>query len=241
VDPAYVDAHVAEDAGHWYFRGRRTIIRTALRRMLPRRPLRMLEIGCGTGHVLAGLLEFGEVVGVEVSDHLRSVAKARGLDVRKGALPHDVPIPSGWADVVLLLDVLEHLDDDAAGLRAARDVLRPGGALVVTVPAYAWLWSGHDVVLGHRRRYVAGRLRALIEEAGYRVERLSYFNTVLFPAVVATRLYKRIRGDQRHDLHRPRPLVNDLLECVFALERHVVPTPGLPAGTSLFVLGRRRD
>jgi SAM-dependent methyltransferase len=189
--------------------------------------------------MLGGLAEFGEVIGVEANDALLAVALAAGLDVRKGTLPDDLPIPSGWADVVLLLDVVEHLDDDVAGLRGARRFLREGGVLVVTVPAYQWLWSGHDVALGHRRRYVAAELRRLVEGAGYRVERLTYFNTVLFPAIAWTRLYKRLRGDVRHDLRRPGPVLNSVLQWLFALERHVVPTPALPFGTSLLVVARR--
>ena len=140
---------------------------------------------------------------------------------------------------MLLLDVIEHLEDDVAALQAARRLLTEGGVLVVTVPAYPWLWSGHDAALGHRRRYVAEGLRRLVEGAGYRVERLTYFNTVLFPAIAATRLYKRWRGDDRHDLRRPGPTLNRLLEMLFALERHVVPSPALPFGTSLMVVARR--
>ena len=239
MDPAYLAAHVEEDRQHWYFRGRMAVLRGALRRVLPRRRLRLLEIGCGTGHVLGGLGEFGEAVGIEANDALLAVARAAGLDARKGALPDDLPITPGWADVVLLLDVIEHLDDDVAALRAARRVLREGGMLVVTVPAYPWLWSGHDVALGHRRRYVAAGLRRLVDGAGYCVERLSYFNTVLFPVIVGTRLYKRWRGDDRHDLRRPGPVLNTVLERLFSLERHVVPTRALPFGTSLFVVARR--
>ena len=239
MDPAYLAAHVEEDDQHWYFRGRLAVIIGALRRVLPQRPLRLVDIGCGTGAVLRGLADFGEAVGVEVNEILLAVARAAGLDARKGALPDDLPIAAGWADVVLLLDVIEHLDDDVAALRAARRVLADGGVLVVTVPAYPWLWSGHDVALGHRRRYVAGGLRRLVEGAGYRVERLTYFNTVLFPAIVATRLYKRLRGDDRHDLQRPGPALNGFFGTLFALERHVVPSPALPFGTSLMVVARR--
>jgi SAM-dependent methyltransferase len=239
VDPAYLAAHVEEDRGHWYFRGRLTVIRSALRPVLARRSLRLLEIGCGTGNVLQGLEEFGETVGIEANDALLAVARAAGVDARKGALPDDIPIAPGWADVVLLLDVIEHLDDDAAGLRAARRVLRDAGVLVVTVPAYRWLWSGHDVALGHRRRYGAAGLRRLVEGAGYRVERLTYFNTVLFPVVAGARLYKRLRGSDHHDLRRPGPALNRSLEWLFALERHVVPAVPLPFGVSLLVVARR--
>ena len=138
--------------------------------------------------MLDGLRDFGETVGIEANDALLAVARAAGLDARAGSLPDDLPIAPGWADVVLLLDVIEHLDDDVAGLRGARRVLRKDGVLVVTAPAYPCLWSGYDVALGHRRRYVAAGLRRLVESAGYGVEQLTYFNTVLFPVIAGRRL-----------------------------------------------------
>jgi SAM-dependent methyltransferase len=238
MKPVYVAAHVEEDGLHWYFRGRLTLISTVLRRVLPRRPLRLLDLGCGTGNLLAVLEQFGEAVGMDPSDALLAVARAAGLDARKGSLPDDLVVAPGWADVVLLLDVIEHLDDDGAGLRAARRALRDDGLLVIAVPACPSLWSGHDVALGHRRRYTAVGLRQVVEAAGYRVQYLSHFNTVLFPAIASIRLWKRMRGDDRHDLRRPAPIVNAILEWLFALERHVVPRCALPFGTSLLLVAR---
>jgi SAM-dependent methyltransferase len=239
VDPDYLAVHVEEDRGHWYFRARRSVIESVLRRALPRRRLHLVDIGCGTGNVLDRLGDFGEAVGVEANETLLAVARAAGLDARKGALPDDLPVASGWADVVLLLDVIEHVEDDLAALRGARLVLADGGLLLLTVPAHPWLWSTHDVVLGHRRRYVASSLRRLVERAGYRVERVTYFNSVLFPAIAGTRVVKRLRGSDRHDLQRPGPLLNRVLERLFALERHVVARWPLPFGMSLLVVARR--
>jgi len=107
------------------------------------------------------------------------------------------------------------------------------------VPAYRWLWSGHDEVLGHRRRYTAAELRAAVERAGFRVVRVSYFNTLLFPLLVAVRAWKRLRGDRGHDLRRPSAPLNWLLERIFAFERHLVPRVPLPFGASLLLIGRR--
>lgn len=239
MDPGYVATHLEEDRMHWWFRGRLAVILAALRRALPRRPLRLLEFGCGSGNVLGALREFGEPVGMEVHPELAAAARAAGLDVRHGALPDDLVVPPGWAEVVLLLDVLEHLEDDAAALAAARRALAPDGLLVVTVPAYRWLWSAHDVALGHRRRYTARTLRRLVEGAGFRVERVSYFSTLLFPLVALARAWKRLTGDRTHDLHRPAPALNRWLERLFALERHLVPRVPLPFGSSLLLLARR--
>ena len=239
MDPAYVAVHMEEDRSHWWFRGRLAVLLATLRRALPARPVRLLELGCGSGNVLAALSEFGEAVGMDAHDDLTAAARAAGLDVRVGHLPDNLGVPPGWAEVVLLLDVIEHVDDDVATLSAARAGVAEGGLLVVTVPAYRWLWSGHDEVLGHRRRYTARELRTAVERAGFRVVRVSYFNTLLFPFLVVVRGWKRLRGDRGHDLHRPATPLNWLLERIFALERHLVPRLALPFGASLVLIGRR--
>ena len=239
MDPGYVAVHMGEDRSHWWFRGRLAVITATLRRILPPHPVRLLELGCGTGNVLAALSEFGEAVGMETHLELIAAARAAGLDVRTGRLPDDLGVAPGWADVVLLLDVIEHVDDDVAALVAARRAVAHGGLLIVTVPAYRWLWSGHDEVLGHRRRYTAARLRAVVERAGFSVLRVSYFNTLLFPMLALVRVWKGLRGDRRHDLRRPAAPLNRLLERVFAFERHLVPHTPLPFGASLLLIGRR--
>ncbi len=238
MDPAYVSIHMEEDRSHWWFRGRLAVILATLRRALPPRRVRLLELGCGTGNVLAALSEFGDAVGMDAHGDLTAAARAAGLDVRVGHLPDDLGVAPGWAEVVLLLDVIEHVDDIAT-LSAARAGVCEGGFLVVTVPAYQWLWSGHDEVLGHRRRYTATELRAAVERAGFRVLRVSYFNTLLFPLLVAVRAWKRLRGDRGHDLQRPAAPLNWLLERIFAFERHLVPRVSFPFGASLLLIGRR--
>ena len=238
MERAYTAVHIEEDRRHWYFRGRLAVLSSVFGHLLPRPASRVVELGCGTGNVLHTLARFGEAVGIEHDEALRAVARAAGLDVRKGTLPDDVPLPDGWADAVLLLDVIEHLDDDVAALRTARRLTRPGGTVIVTVPAYAWLWSGHDVALGHRRRYTAGTLRRVLHGADLRVEHLGYFNTVLCPAIAAVRAVKRIAGARGHDLGHPPDVVNRALTALFAFERHLVLRPGLPFGCSVLGVAR---
>lgn len=240
MDPAYVAVHAEEDREHWWFRGRLEIVTTALRGALGGRRTRLLDLGCGAGNVLAALGEFGEAVGMEAHPALIAEARARGLDVRPGALPDADVVPPGWPEVVLLLDVIEHVDDDVAALAAARRLVAHDGLLVVTVPAYPWLWSAHDVALGHRRRYTAAGLRTAVERAGFVVRHLSHFNTLLLSVVIAVRAWKRLTGDSRHDLSRPAAPLNRLLARLFALERFVVPRWALPCGASLLLLATPR-
>ena len=236
MQPGAVAAHMRESDHHWYFQGRRAVLRAVIDAVRPPGRLRVLELGCGDGNVLAGFTDLGEVVGIEPDPELAAAARARGLDVRPGRLPHDLPVPEGWADLLLMIDVLEHLDDDAAALSAVRRLLRPGGTLVAAVPAYRWLWSRHDTASGHRRRYVRRQLDAVVAGAGFRVERVTYFNTLLFPAIAAATL-GGLRGED--DLKRPAPWLNRALAAVFAAERFIVPQWRLPFGVALLVVGRR--
>jgi trans-aconitate methyltransferase len=239
MDPAYVVVHLEEDREHWWFRGRQAVVLAVLGRVLGPGRHRLLDLGCGSGNVLEALGRFGDAVGMDADASLVAAARAAGLDVRQGRLPDDRVVPAGWPDVVLLLDVLEHLDDDVAALRTAHALLAPGGTLVVTVPAYRWLWSGHDVALGHRRRYRAAGLREALERAGFTPSYVSYFNTLLLPAVVLVRTWKILRGRPGHDLARPTAAVNGALARVFGLEAAIVPRWPMPCGASLLAVARR--
>jgi SAM-dependent methyltransferase len=253
MKPGYIATHVAEEPHHWWFRGRRAVLRSVLRASLPRGGLRLVEIGCGTGLFLPVAAEFGEALGVEASPEFLEVARGRGFPVLAGALPDHLPLPPASCDVVLLLDVLEHIGDDRAALKAAADLLRPGGLVVCTVPAYAWLWSPHDDTLGHRRRYTVGSLSRLAREVDLLLRRATYFNTLLAPPIIAVRLLRRWRSHAlprgeaaapavrpEHDLVRPSPPLNALLAGIFSLEARLLGMTGLPFGISVLLVAQRR-
>lgn len=239
MDPAYIAAHLEEDEEHWWFLGRRAVLRSVLRAAFRGEGLRLAEIGCGGGSLLRTAGEVGEVVGIESDPEFLRAARERGFPVLSGALPDRLPLPEESCDGVLLFDVLEHIEDDRAALRAAARLLKPGGLVVATVPAYPWLWSAHDVVLGHRRRYTRAGLRRLAREAGLLPVRSSYFNTVLAPAVVGVRLVRRWRGASGHDLRRPARPVNRLLAWLFAVEAGLLRWADLPFGISILLVARR--
>ena len=241
MDPAYAAVHAEEDRAHWWFLGRRAVILAEMARRLPAGRARMAELGCGSGGMLEALSRFGTAVGVETDAALRARAQERGLDVRAGALPDAIPLHPGRWDAVCLFDVLEHVDDEAGALAACRRLLVPGGRLFVTVPAYAWLWSRHDELLGHRRRYTARGLRQVAERAGFTVERLTYFNTILAPPIMAVRIVRAALRRPGHDLDRPAPWLNRALAACFSAEARLLRWTSPPFGISILLVARRAD
>jgi SAM-dependent methyltransferase len=240
------DLHAELEEDHWWFTARRSIVQTLLQRELRRDPglklpLRILDVGCGAGATVRHLSSFGSVIGIDPSPAAVAYAKSKGdVDVRIGALPGDLPFrPGEQFDVITLLDVLEHVEQDVEALLAIRKLLRPGGRLIVTVPAFQFLWSGHDVINEHKRRYSRAELGEKLARGGFKVSTLSYFNTVLFLPIAAVRVARRWAGaddDAEHNVGKVSPPINALLHALFSVERHVLPSMRLPFGVSLIAL-----
>ena len=239
---AQVYERMAElDSSHWWFVARREILEEVIRRIVrPPENARILEIGCGTGHNLPMLSKFGPVEASELDDKARALASARfGRRIEAAALPDLSVFPEAHFDLVALLDVLEHVPDDRSALAAIRTRLKPGGKLLVTVPANPWMWSAHDVAHHHHRRYRKAELGKAARAAGYEVELLSPFNSLLFPLVAAARIAGRLTGrESADDAMPPRPL-NSVLRGIFALESALVGRVPLPVGVSLVAVLRR--
>ena len=223
------------DDRHWWYRARREILADLIRRRIPLPPdPRILEIGCGTGHNLGTLKRFGRVDAIEIDDSARAIATARlGHPVMAAPLPALTGVDAGAYDLVALLDVLEHVEEDREALASIAGKLRPGGRILIAVPAHPWMWSAHDVVNHHKRRYTRRTLRAAIGDAGLRIEMLSWFNSLLFPLAAAARVAGRITGKEDSDDKLPPGPVNRLFEAVFGLERHAIGRVPLPPGVSL--------
>jgi SAM-dependent methyltransferase len=183
----------AQEERHWWFRGRRAVVEALLARAAIGSRPRILDAGCGTGGNLVAFGSLGPATGVDPSPHAVEACRARGLtNVRQASL-ESLPFEDGAFDLVLMTDVLEHIADDGAALRELRRVAAPGAALVLTVPAYQWLWSPHDVEMHHQRRYtrpgLVGRLRA----AAWEPRLATYFNSLLLPPIAAVRAAQRLR------------------------------------------------
>jgi SAM-dependent methyltransferase len=226
------------DQRHWWYRGRREVLADLIRRVVaPPARAQILEIGCGTGHNLAMLREFGNVDAIELDDESRAIAEERlGRKIISARLPELEGVPDRHYDLVATLDVIEHIDEDDAAVAAIAGKLKPGGKFVMTVPAHRWMWSAHDAVNHHKRRYSKADLKRLIEGSPLKLDKIGYFNSLLFPLAVADRVASKVRGKDSADVKLPSRPLNAALEKVFAAERHLVGRLPLPPGLSLFAV-----
>ena len=236
-----LQTHQAEDR-HWWYRGRRTVLERVIDELrLPARA-RILDAGCGSGRNMVDLARHGTVTGIELSSTSVELARERKVgEVVEGSLL-EMPFESGSFDFGVSLDVIEHLKDDVAAFRELRRVIAPGGGLLITVPAYGWLWSGHDVINHHHRRYTRRSLAAAAEQAGWESVRTTYFNSLLLPVAIVLRVLERFSRkttESSLDLWVPPEPANWLLERPLALEAAVIGHGGrIPAGLSLLTLFR---
>jgi SAM-dependent methyltransferase len=193
MDERELNAMLELDEYHWWYRGRRLILLAELSRLPLPRPARVLDAGCGSGRTLLELRRLGDASGIELSPQAAEIARSRsGLEIKVGRL-EELPWDEDTFDLVTCMDVIEHTPDDRVTLRELRRVCKPGGWLFVTVPAYQALWSPHDEVNHHYRRYVRPMLRAAAVEAGWEVSRMSSFNTLLLAPAATVRVLQRYR------------------------------------------------
>jgi SAM-dependent methyltransferase len=237
-----LQTHQVEDR-HWWYRGRRTVLAGVIDGLELPTPARILDAGCGSGRNMVELARFGAVTAIELSD--TSVALARERDVGEviSGSVLEMPFAEDSFDLAVSLDVIEHLEDDLAALRELRRTVAPGGALLITVPAYQWLWSGHDEINHHHRRYTRRTLQRVAEQAGWRQLRTTYFNSLLLPAAILLRVLDRVNRakttESSLDLWVPPAPVNWLLERPLALEAALIARGGrIPAGLSLLAVFR---
>ena len=236
-----LQTHRAEDR-HWWYRGRRNVIERVIADLrLPARA-RILDAGCGSGRNMIELARHGTVSGIELSDTSVDVARTRGAGEVIAGSVLEMPFDGDSFDLSVCLDVIEHLEDDLGALRELRRVLAPGGSLLVTVPAYQWLWSGHDEVNHHHRRYTRRSLQRVAEQAGWEQVRTTYFNSLLLPLAIVLRVldrFSRKTTESSLDLWVPPEPLNWLLERPLALEAALIGRGGrIPAGLSLLAVFR---
>lgn len=237
-----LDAMLSHDERHWWYRGRRRVLRAELDRLELPEHAALLDAGCGSGRTLVELARYGKVSGIDASPVAVEAAQSRGFaDVRQGSV-EELPFADESFDVVTCLDVIEHTPDDVRVLRELLRVTRPGGAAIITVPAHPALWSNHDVVNQHHRRYRRADLLGAARAAGYEVSGDTYFNMLPLAPAAAVRWFQNRRPvpPTRSDLTLTPAFADRALELPLALEARLVAR-GLrvPAGLSLLAVLRR--
>ncbi|HEX6046167.1 MAG TPA: class I SAM-dependent methyltransferase [Pyrinomonadaceae bacterium] len=230
------------EQSHWWYIGRRRIIagfvEQICRQVTDRRP-RILDVGCGTGANLLLLSKYGQAEGVDVSEDALAFCRARGLDkVRLGA-GEELPYEDGTFDLVTAFDVVEHMDDDLAGLTEMRRVLRPGGRVLLFVPTFMFLWGLQDEVSNHRRRYRLPELRRVLEEAGFEVERSTYANITFFLPILFVRKFMRLTGIKTATENTINvSAFNSVFGAIFGAESTLLRYLNLPFGVSGLCVAR---
>ncbi len=228
---------------HWWFRSRRRVLWALVRRAGLGPDPRILDAGCGTGRNVVEFSRLGPTEGIDLSPQAVEFCHRRGLSGVRRAAIEELPYEDGRFDLVLATDVIEHIEDDGPPLRELRRVTGPGGRLLVTVPAYNWLWSRHDTSWQHFRRYTLRRLRARVTACGWEPVVETYFYATLLPPVAAVRTFQRLRGEPagepRSDLHLSPRVLDRVLELPVVAEARLIERgASLPAGVSLGMVCR---
>jgi SAM-dependent methyltransferase len=229
---------------HWWFVGRRAILESFLRQIIqdPKFEIRdpkLLDIGCGTGANLEMLAQFGTAEGVDVSGEALDFCRKKGLNVQKG-LAETLPYADESFDITTALDVIEHLDDDVAGLKEMHRVTKPGGHALIFVPAFMWLWGVQDDISHHRIRYTRKQIVERLEIAGFRVERATYANFTFFAPILAGRtIMKLTRLKPESENNVNISALNGIFGKIFSAERFILDRANFPFGVSIVIVARK--
>jgi SAM-dependent methyltransferase len=240
MDPSLYSTFEKVELLHWWFCGRRLIVKEILENLELPNSASILEVGCGTGGNIPMLQQFGCVKAIETSSLGREIAKKRtGLSVLDGSLPFNLNVDRESFDLVVLLDVLEHVEDDVGSVAEIWKAIKPGGVLIMTVPAFQFLWSRHDELNHHFRRYDKSTLVRLLSSQSFNIEKASYFNSILFPLALLQRLWQKIYPPADAGINVPDNMVNSFLLRIFGLERYWLRYMSIPFGLSLIVVARK--
>jgi len=242
------------EGSHWWFVGRRSILESFLKSIESRlqaasreepakagtqNAVRILDIGCGTGANLEMLSQFGEAEGVDVSDDALEFCRQKGLNAQKG-LAERLPFDDGTFDLTTALDVVEHLDDDVAGLREMHRVTKKGGFSLIFVPAYMFLWGVQDDVSNHRIRYTKKQIVERLKAAGYMIERATYANWTFFAPILAGRTLMRVTGVKPESENNVNiSALNGVFGKLFGAERFWLKNLNFPFGVSIVIVARK--
>jgi len=243
---------IPEDS-HWWFASRTRALNVVMQPLLAHNPeRRLLDVGCGAGNMIHHLSHYGQVKGLEIDPRPVKVAHQRGYDVELFDATQAMPFPDNSFEVVTALDVIEHNEDDLAILKESYRILTPGGYMIITVPAFMWLWSHNDDINAHVRRYTAAELRQKLTQTGFTVKRITYNNFFVFPLAATLLLLRRFskaepelashhldEEEYQVEMEPASPPVNTVLTLVGQVEATLINLLSLPFGTSLIAVGQK--
>ncbi len=227
---------------YWWHVGRKDIIKKQLHKYFEgKNKIKILNIGCGAGNTIGLLEEFGEVKNIDVSKTAVSIAKQNGY---KNVFIYDgknIPFKKNCFDIIVALDVLEHIENDFKSLKLWKKYLKSGGYLILTVPAYQWLWSEHDEALHHYRRYSASNLHRKLNLAGYGVIKRTYAIILFLPVIVGYRFVRSFFSGKKNIntsyVILPK-LINSILILILKIESRILIHLSMPFGTSILFLAK---
>jgi SAM-dependent methyltransferase len=242
MDVATYAVEAAVQETHWWFVGRRHLFAREVEAFSLPRTARILDVGTSTGTNLAFLRELGfrSVSGLDMSEHAIAFCEGKGLGPVHRGDACAMPFADASMDLVLATDIIEHLDDDGAGLREITRILAPGGRALITVPAFQALWGLQDNVAHHRRRYRMGLLKERVSQAGLVPRHAYYFNYLLFAPIWAARQVLKIWQPKVHSENEINaPWLNAILSAMFAFDVRTAPALRPPFGVSILMVAER--
>ena len=200
--------------------------------------MEILEIGCGTGGNLSMLSSLGKVTAIEMNAEAVEIVKEKNLDtvnVHIGSLPNGMPKLEKKFDLICLFDVVEHIEEDQEALKKIKKYLKENGKIIITVPAYQWLYGKHDEYLHHKRRYSKNEIIRVAENSGYNVKRITFFNTILFPLALIVRIYEKHiqKTNEKRGVKVEKKWINDIFKYIFEGEIRILNKINMPFGLSL--------
>lgn len=232
------------EGSHWWFVGRRAILESFLKQIIQdlksgiQNP-KILDVGCGTGANIQMLAQYGEAEGVDVSDDALEFCRQKGLNAQKG-LAETLPYADETFDITTALDVVEHLEDDIAGLKEMFRVTKRGGYSLIFVPAFMWLWGVQDDISNHQIRYTKDQIVERLKAAGYSIERATYANWTFFGPILAGRTIMRLTGIKPESENNITvSALNGVFGKLFGAERFWLQNFNFPFGVSIVVVAKK--
>lgn len=228
---------------HWWYVARRLILEDLIRKNNLPAKAKIYEVGCGSGGNLPMLAKFGEVYAGEMNDWSRDYANKRNIakTIEYTELPGKPAFINERFDLIVMLDVIEHIENDKASLEVLKSQLNDNGKLIITVPAYSFLWSKFDELSHHKRRYTRNSISNVANAAGFKINYVSYFNFFLFPIIACFRIFGRFLeiDHGKTDFKIPGDFVNRILTRIFAAERFLLGKMSFPFGGSIILVASK--